>query len=146
MTDTRIERGTCRFVARRGEVEAQPPLGMCSRANDAAHELKTDVAIVKSSLQLLAMRKRTFEEYGQGLALTLEDITRLESTVEKMLTLARLEQPTEDYNSATVPQSCSLRDVIEDAVNQSKPLAQLKSIEIARLHAISQSLVACSDS
>ncbi len=99
--------------------------------NDAAHELKTDVAIVKSSLQLLAMRKRTLEEYGQGLALSLEDITRLESTVEKMLTLARLEQPTDGCNSATVPQSCSLRDVIDDAVHQSKPFAQLKSIEVA---------------
>jgi signal transduction histidine kinase len=100
-------------------------------ANDAAHELKTDVAIVKSSLQLLSMRKRTLEEYGQGLTLSLEDITRLESTVEKMLTLARLEQPMENYGSSTASQFCSLRDVIEDAVHQSKPLAQLKSIDVA---------------
>ncbi len=34
---------------------------------DAAHELKTDVAIVKSSLQLLSMRMRTAEEYKAGL-------------------------------------------------------------------------------
>ncbi len=99
--------------------------------SDAAHELKTDVAIVKSSLQLLSMRKRTLEEYGQGLALSLEDITRLESTVVKMLTLARLEQPAERYNASAASQSCSLRDVIEDAVHQSKPFAQLKSIEVA---------------
>ncbi|HLX83409.1 MAG TPA: HAMP domain-containing sensor histidine kinase [Terriglobales bacterium] len=102
---------------------------------DAAHELKTDVAIVKSSLQLLSMRKRTLDEYGQGLAVSLEDITRLESTVEKMLTLARLEQPAESYSSSAASQtcslSCSLRDVIEDAVHQSKPFAQLKSIEVA---------------
>ena len=56
--------------------------------NDAAHELKTDVAIVKSSLQLLSMRKRTVEEYSQGLALSLDDFTRLETTVQKMLTPA----------------------------------------------------------
>jgi signal transduction histidine kinase len=103
--------------------------------SDAAHELKTDVAIVKSSLQLLSMRKRTLDEYGQGLALSLEDITRLESTVEKMLTLARLEQPAENYNSSAASQTCSLacslRDVIADAVHQSKPFAQLKSIEVA---------------
>jgi signal transduction histidine kinase len=99
--------------------------------SDAAHELKTDVAIVKSSLQLLSMRNRTLDEYGQGLALSLEDITRLESTVEKMLTLARLEQPAESYNSSSVAQTCSLRDVIEEAVHQSKPFAQLKSIEVA---------------
>ena len=98
--------------------------------SDAAHELKTDVAIIKSSLQLLSMRKRTLEEYGQGLALSLEDITRLESTVEKMLTLARLEQPAESYYATAASQSCSLRDVIEDAVHQSKPLAELKCIEV----------------
>ena len=98
--------------------------------NDAAHELKTDVAIVKSSLQLLSMRKRTVEEYSQGLALSLDDFTRLETTVQKMLTLARLEQPAENQRS-TVPQlSCSLRDAIEEAVHQSKPLAELKSISL----------------
>ena len=99
--------------------------------NDAAHELKTDVAIVKSSLQLLSMRKRTLEEYGQGLALSLEDCTRLESTVQKMLTLARLEQPPESYSSLRAPQFCSLRDTIEDAVHQSKPFAELRSIEVS---------------
>lgn len=98
--------------------------------SDAAHELKTDVAIVKSSLQLLSMRKRTLEEYGQGLALSLEDFTRLESTVQKMLTLARLEQPPESYNSSRAPQYCSLRDTIEDAVHQGKPFAELRSIEV----------------
>lgn len=99
--------------------------------SDAAHELKTDVAIVKSSLQLLSMRKRTLEEYGLGLAQSLEDITRLESTVEKMLTLARLEQPAESYKASAASQSSSLRDVIYDAVHQSKPIAQLKSIDVA---------------
>ncbi|WP_158748665.1 cell wall metabolism sensor histidine kinase WalK [Acidobacterium sp. S8] len=99
--------------------------------NDAAHELKTDVAIVKSSLQLLSMRKRTVEEYGQGLALSLDDFTRLEMTVQKMLTLARLEQqPIENSRSGTEFQYCSLRDVIEDAIHQSKPLAELKAISV----------------
>jgi len=98
--------------------------------NDAAHELKTAVAIVKSSLQLLSMRKRTLEEYGQGLALSLEDFNRLESTVQKMLTLARLEQPPESYSSSSTPQFCSLRDAIEEAVHQSKPFAELRSIEV----------------
>ncbi|MDW5265983.1 MULTISPECIES: cell wall metabolism sensor histidine kinase WalK [Acidobacteriaceae] len=98
--------------------------------NDAAHELKTDAAIVKSSLQLLSMRKRTVEEYSQGLALSLEDFTRLEMTVQKMLTLARLEQPREIKRSGTLLEYCSLRGAIEDAVHQSKPLAELKAIEV----------------
>lgn len=96
--------------------------------NDAAHELKTDVAIVKSSLQLLSMRKRTVDEYSRGLALGLDDFTRLEMTVQKMLTLARLEQPMTSDSSDAAPQACSLHSVIEDVLYQSKPLAELKSI------------------
>lgn len=91
--------------------------------SDAAHELKTDIAIVKSSLQLLAMRKREQEEYRRGLALSLDDFTRLESTVQKMLTLARLEQPEERTG-----QNCSLKDAIEDALEQSAAFAELRGI------------------
>ena len=98
--------------------------------SDAAHELKTDAAIVKSSLQLLSMRKRTVEEYSRGLALSLDDFTRLEMTVEKMLTLARLEQPTEKAGLSFTKLSCSLQDVLEDAVHQSRPLAELKAVTV----------------
>lgn len=98
--------------------------------SDAAHELKTDVAIVKSSLQLLSMRRRTADEYSAGLAQSLDDFTRLERTVEKLLTLARLEQPAEsDKGDGTQP-SCSLRNAVEEALHQSRPLAELKRIEV----------------
>ena len=98
--------------------------------NDAAHELKTDVAIVKSSLQLLSMNRRTVEEYIRGLATSVEDFTRLEMTVQKMLTLARLEQPPEKTNSGAARPSSSLCEVIEDAMSQCTPLAKLKAIAV----------------
>jgi signal transduction histidine kinase len=93
--------------------------------SDAAHELKTDLAIVKSSLQLLSMKIRTPEEYANGLALALDDFTRLEDTVQKMLTLARLEQPVE-----TKGQICELDDVLADAIQQSKPFAVIRHVNI----------------
>jgi two-component system OmpR family sensor kinase len=98
--------------------------------NDAAHELKTDVAIVKSSLQLLSMRKRTIEEYIRGLTISLNDFTRLESTVQKMLALARLEQRAESDGLDTANHCCSLRDAIEDSVNQVKAFAELKVVDV----------------
>jgi signal transduction histidine kinase len=97
--------------------------------SDAAHELKTDLAIVKSSLQLLSMRKRSVEEYGDGLALSLRDCDRLEETVQKLLTLARLEQP-EELSSGSAQHVCSLREAVEEAVHQSDSLAQLRGIEV----------------
>jgi signal transduction histidine kinase len=59
--------------------------------SDAAHELKTAVAVVKSSLQLVAMRRRTPGEYEAGLERCLADSERLEEIVGKMLMLAREE-------------------------------------------------------
>lgn len=98
--------------------------------SDAAHELKTDVAIVKSSLQLLSMRKRSIEEYGEGLVLSLADCDRLEETVQKLLTLARLEQPEEINSGASAQHACSLREAAEEAVHQSDSLAQLRAIDV----------------
>ena len=61
-------------------------------AGDAAHELKTSVAVVKSSLQLLQMKRRTAEEYEAGLERCLSDCERMEQIVAQMLTLARVEE------------------------------------------------------
>ncbi len=94
--------------------------------SDAAHELKTDLAIVKSSLQLLSMKTRTVTEYERGLAIGLDDLTRLERTVQKILTLARLEQPESPGN-----QICRMDEVLQGAVQQSLPLADLQSKHIA---------------
>jgi signal transduction histidine kinase len=62
--------------------------------SDAAHELKTAVAVVKSSLQLLTMRQRTTEEYQAGVEVSLADCERMEEIVARMLTLARAEHST----------------------------------------------------
>jgi signal transduction histidine kinase len=59
--------------------------------SDAAHELKTAVAVAKSSLQLLAMKRRSPAEYQTGLERCLDDSQRLEELVTEMLILARIE-------------------------------------------------------
>ena len=97
--------------------------------NDAAHELKTDLAIVKSSLQLLSMRRPT-AEYDADLDRILKDFTRLEDTVQKLLTLARLEQSAGDSFNGQSPPFCSLQEAAEEAAHQIRPFAQIKSIEL----------------
>jgi signal transduction histidine kinase len=94
--------------------------------SDAAHELKTDLAIIKSSLQLLSMKTRTVAEYEHGLFIGLDDLTRLERTVQKMLTLARLEQP-----ESAGSQRCRIDEVLLTAVDQAFPLADLRANIIA---------------
>jgi len=63
--------------------------------SDAAHELKTAVAVVRSSIQVLSLRTRAPEEYQQGLRDALTDNERVEDLVSRMLTLARFEEDPE---------------------------------------------------
>jgi signal transduction histidine kinase len=93
--------------------------------SDAAHELKTDLAIVKSSFQLLSMKQRTVEEYEAGISLGLQDIARSEATVHRMLTLARLEQTSKDELS-----QCDLAAVVTEAIAQSEPLAAIRNVKV----------------
>ena len=59
---------------------------------NAAHELKTPVAILKSTLQLLLQQPRTAEHYRTGLEQALTDLSRLEKLAHAMLRLAHAEQ------------------------------------------------------
>jgi signal transduction histidine kinase len=59
---------------------------------DAAHELKTAHAILKSSLQLTLNRNRTGDEYRAALLELSGDSDRLEELLNRMLRLARVEQ------------------------------------------------------
>jgi len=96
--------------------------------SDAAHELKTAVAVVKSSLQLLAMRQRTTEEYEAGIEVSLGDCERIEEIVARMLTLARAE------HSTTAEEASNTSDltvaVVASAV-QFQSMAEVRSVAIA---------------
>ncbi len=59
--------------------------------SDAAHELKTSVAVLKSSLQVMSLRPRDVAEYRAGLARAEVDCERMEHLVSSMLTLAAIE-------------------------------------------------------
>jgi signal transduction histidine kinase len=97
--------------------------------SDAAHELKTDVAIIKSSLQLLTMKDRSAQDYRHGLEVCLDDCTRLENTVLQMLTLARVE-----YESAhSIPLSGESTDIgesVEESIRKFTSFAELRNVSI----------------
>ena len=63
--------------------------------SDGARELKTAVAVMRSSVQVLMMKSRSAEEYQHGLERLLEDNARIERLVAEMLLLARLEETSE---------------------------------------------------
>lgn len=92
---------------------------------DAAHELKTAVAVLKSSLQLLTLRHRTADEYERGIERCQLDCERMEETVAKMLTLARVEANTTSPNSVT-----DLVETLRQVSQQFESMAELKHVKI----------------
>jgi signal transduction histidine kinase len=96
---------------------------------DAAHELKTAVAILKSSLQLLSSKARSTEEYKKGLERALEDSGRLEALVCGTLSLARAQQWAEEGKSDNI-QWMDLVHSWEQSVADLQALAQSRGVEL----------------
>jgi len=96
---------------------------------NAAHELKTPVAILKSTLQSLLQRPRTSDEYRAGLEEALDDMARLEKLLHSMLRLARAEQWAagnlrRDLAPVDVGLTCQL------AIERLQAVAQQRNIKI----------------
>lgn len=95
--------------------------------SDAAHELKTSTAVVKSSLQVLTLRPRTVADYDAGLRRALTDCSRMEEIVHRMLTLARVE----GYKLA-LPENILTRldEALHQVATQLQPLAETRGIRL----------------
>ena len=96
--------------------------------SDAAHELKTAVAVIKSSLQLLALKPRTVPEYQEGLNRSLADSGRLEALVGQMLTLARVESA----DAAAASGACDLVACTEQVGSHLQSIAELRGVDSGR--------------
>ena len=94
---------------------------------DAAHELKTGVAVVKSSIQLLNMKPRKQADYQAGLERCLEDCVRMEEMVAQMLTLARVE---EELSTPPELTQTDAHYAIRELMSQLQPMADNKRISI----------------
>jgi signal transduction histidine kinase len=94
--------------------------------SDAAHELKTAVAVVKSSLQLVGMRPRTAEEYQTGNERALADTERIEELVGKMLTLARVEGSA----AAIADETCNLQECVCRTARELETFASVRQVEV----------------
>src|SRR5439155_15745731 len=96
---------------------------------NAAHELKTPVAVLKSTLQSLQQRPRASEEYRAGIEAALEDLARLEQLLGWMLRLARAEQWAQgglrrDLEMVEITETC------EEAIDWMRTLAESKNVKL----------------
>jgi signal transduction histidine kinase len=97
--------------------------------SDAAHELKTSVAIVKSTLQTLLQKPRPEQEYRAGLESMLEDCGRLEDLLGRLLRLARIEQWAETGMNRKLGIT-EVTSTCEAAISRIQTLAEARNIRI----------------
>ena len=96
---------------------------------NAAHELKTPVAVLKSTLQSLLQRPRASQEYRAGIEHSLEDLERLEQLLQWMLRLARAEQ----WAHGALRRDLQVIDVTatcEEAVERTRHLAESRNATV----------------
>src|SRR3989442_6276611 len=96
---------------------------------NAAHELKTPVAVMKSTLQSLVQRPRTEDEYRRGIQQSLEDLERLQQLLQWMLRLARAEQ----WAHGALRRDLEVIDInatCEEAIERIRNLAQSRNTAV----------------
>ena len=96
---------------------------------NAAHELKTPVAILKSTLQSLLHRPRQSEEYRAGIEKALEDMARLEKLLHSMLRLARAEQWAMGNLQRDLPE-IELGPTCQSAMERLQPFADMRGVKL----------------
>lgn len=96
---------------------------------DAAHELKTSLAILKSTLQTLENKPRQLEEYQSGLMALSKDCERLERLLNRMLQTARAEQRIAG-DRAKRPEPVDLATSCEEAIAGLAQFAAAQDIRI----------------
>jgi len=96
---------------------------------NAAHELKTPVAVLKTTLQSLLQRSRSAEEYRAGLQAAMQDLDRLEQLLQWMLRLARAEQWARGARRREF-EVIDINSTCEEAVERIRSLAQSRNTAI----------------
>ena len=95
-------------------------------AADASHELRTPVAVIRTSAELALRRQREPEAYRESLREIAAESERMTQLVEDLLFLAR-----RDTRGASMPmEPIDLRDVLNDAAQELHGLADARNIRI----------------
>lgn len=93
---------------------------------DAAHQLKTPLAVLKGSLEVLLRKPRGNEEYQQKIVESVEEIDRMWLTVEQLLMLARVDGKQHQVNLAEV----SLIEMIDNVIQRFSRKIQQRGMRI----------------
>jgi len=94
---------------------------------DASHELRTPLTVMRGEIELALRNPKTQEEYRQVLESAMEEIVRMSSIIENLLTLAKADQGTFEVNLSEV----NLSSLVQELYDDGEMLAEGKHIHVA---------------
>jgi len=92
---------------------------------DASHELRTPVALVRTTAELALRQERSDPEYREAIGEILEEAERMSGLLESLLTLARVDSGAEGLSLAEVDLAALIRGVC----GRSEPLVGAKQLQ-----------------
>lgn len=95
---------------------------------DAAHELRTPLTIIRGELELVASNARRPSDVDQAIANALEEMTRLSSIVDSLITLSRMESLWGKRTHSPV----DLMELATETIDQMNLMAVEKDITLMR--------------
>jgi signal transduction histidine kinase len=93
---------------------------------DAAHELRTPVAVLRTQAEVALQRDREPAEYRAALETTVRDAERLGGIVQNLLTLARVDAQEWPLRR----EKLFLDDLVPDAANAARLLADASKVQV----------------
>ena len=94
--------------------------------SDAAHELRTPLAVILAQTQTILKRERTAPEYRDSLEACQRAAQRMRRLIECLLELARLDAGQEPMNRMAL----NLADVAQDCADFIRPLAEAQGLAL----------------
>ena len=94
---------------------------------DVAHELKTPLSTLRSTLEITLNHKRTEDEYRQTLKKAMQETNSISTTLKNVLDLAWSETPMEQKNAI----SFNLSELMEELFELTEKMALKKNIKVS---------------
>jgi heavy metal sensor kinase len=93
---------------------------------DAAHELRTPLAVLRCGMEVVIARARSVEEYQGALGASIEEVSRLSRIVDNLFTLARADGGSQEFTWELV----DLRELVQEVYEQAELIAEAKGLSV----------------